>query len=57
LEQYNVERLNKLLKMNGERAKILAKINNTYFVYSSNEGVVREYPSGKKDIIHEKRKA
>lgn len=56
MERYNVDRLNKLLKMNGERAKILAKTNDTYIVYSHKEGLVREYPNGDKVIVNVKKK-
>lgn len=52
-----IDNINKLLKMNAERAKMLAKINDTYIVYSSKEGVIREFPDGKKVIVHEKKQA
>lgn len=52
-----IDNINKLLKMNGERAKFLAKVNDTYIVYSSKEGVIREYPDGTKVIVHEKNQA
>lgn len=32
--------------MTGERAKIDAKANNTYIIYNTEEGLVREYPDG-----------
>lgn len=39
--------LEKIIKMTGERAKIDAKIANTYIVYKNKEGqTVREYANG-----------
>ncbi|TCP25581.1 hypothetical protein EV207_12111 [Scopulibacillus darangshiensis] len=37
----------KWVKMTGERAKIDAKANNTYIVYETKKGLVKEYPDGK----------
>ncbi|GAB4073203.1 hypothetical protein GCM10028778_07810 [Barrientosiimonas marina] len=33
-------------KMTGERAKIDAKVNNTYIIYDKNGVLVKEYPNG-----------
>ncbi|PBB04809.1 hypothetical protein [Salimicrobium humidisoli] len=33
-------------KMTGERAKIDAKVNNTYIVYATKNGLVKEFPNG-----------
>lgn len=33
-------------KMTGERAKIDAKVNNTYIVYATKDGLVKEFPNG-----------
>ena len=35
--------------MTGERARIDAKVNNTYIVYEKNGKLVKEYPNG--DIV------
>ncbi|WP_269140689.1 hypothetical protein [Radiobacillus kanasensis] len=32
--------------MTGERARIKAKANNTYFVYENNGKLVKEFPNG-----------
>ena len=32
-------------KMTGERAKIDAKVNNTYIVYATKDGLVKEFPN------------
>ncbi len=37
------------VKMTGERARIDAKVNNTYIVYEKNCKLVKEYPNG--DIV------
>ncbi|MBN8207921.1 MULTISPECIES: hypothetical protein [Bacillales] len=36
----------KWAKMTGDRAKIDAKVNNTYIVYDTENGLVKEYPDG-----------
>ena len=36
--------------MTGERARIDAKIHNTYIVYKNEKGIVKEYPNGKVEI-------
>lgn len=38
--------VNQWAKMTGERAKIDAKVNNTYIVYSTKDGLVKEFPNG-----------
>lgn len=39
--------LNKFIKLTGDRAKLDAKANGTYFVYKTNDGhMVREYSNG-----------
>ncbi|MYL35550.1 hypothetical protein GLW08_19580 [Pontibacillus yanchengensis] len=38
--------VNQWAKMTGERAKIDAKVNNTYIVYTTKDGLVKEYPNG-----------
>lgn len=53
-EQNNVPKrkfawVDKWVKMTGERARIDAKVNNTYIVYEKNGKLVKEYPSG--DIV------
>ncbi|MEK4083573.1 hypothetical protein [Psychrobacillus sp. FSL K6-1415] len=40
------EWIDKWVKMTGERAKIDAKANNTYIIYKTENGTVREYPDG-----------
>lgn len=37
------------VKMTGERARIDAKVNNTYIVYEKNGRLVKEFPNG--DIV------
>ncbi|UGB33133.1 hypothetical protein [Metabacillus sp. B2-18] len=39
----------KWVKMTGERARIDAKVNNTYIVYEKNGKLVKEFPNG--DIV------
>ena len=36
----------KWVKMTGERARIDAKVNNTYIVYKKNGILVKEFPDG-----------
>lgn len=36
----------KWVKMTGERARIDAKVNNTYIVYKKNGVLVKEFPGG-----------
>lgn len=38
--------VDKWAKMTGERARIDAKVNNTYIVYMTKNGLVKEYPNG-----------
>lgn len=39
--------VDKWAKMTGERARIDAKVNNTYIVYRNKDGIlVKEYPNG-----------
>lgn len=38
--------LNKLLKMTGDRARLDAKAKDSYIVYYTNDGMVKEYPNG-----------
>ncbi|MDQ0220852.1 hypothetical protein ELQ35_21095 [Peribacillus cavernae] len=38
--------VDKWAKMTGERARIDAKVNNTYIVYKTKNGLVKEYPNG-----------
>ncbi|SES04346.1 hypothetical protein SAMN04487944_1166 [Gracilibacillus ureilyticus] len=40
------EWLSKWAKMTGERARIDAKVNNTYIVYEKDGKLVKEYPNG-----------
>lgn len=40
------EWVDKWVRMTGERAKIDAKANNTYIIYNTENGCVREYPDG-----------
>lgn len=54
LEQNNepkrkYEWLSKWVKMTGERARIDAKVNNTYIVYEKDGMLVKEFPNG--DIV------
>lgn len=37
----------RVVKMTGERARIDAKVNNTYIVYKKNGILVKEFPGGK----------
>jgi len=39
--------IDKWVKMTGERAKVDAKANNTYIIYNTENGWVKEYPGGK----------
>jgi len=53
-EQNNVQKrkfawADKWVKMTGERARIDAKVNNTYIVYEKNGKLVKEFPNG--DIV------
>lgn len=41
--------VDKWAKMTGERARIDAKVNNTYIIYEKNGNLVKEYPNG--DVI------
>ena len=50
-EQSNVPRrkfawADKWVKMTGARARIDAKVNNTYIVYEKNGKLVKEFPNG-----------
>jgi len=39
--------LQKLIKLTGDRARLDAKVNNTYIVYKTAEGqTVKEFPDG-----------
>ncbi|MED1203637.1 hypothetical protein [Heyndrickxia acidicola] len=38
--------VSKWAKMTGERARIDAKVNNTYIVYEKNGKLVKEFPNG-----------
>jgi len=38
--------VDKWAKMTGERAKIDAKANDTYIIYETENGLVKEYPNG-----------
>lgn len=40
------EWIGKWAKMTGERAKIDAKVNNTYIIYEKNGRLVKEFPNG-----------
>ncbi|MDQ0216767.1 hypothetical protein J2S13_003251 [Oikeobacillus pervagus] len=39
----------KWAKMTGDRARIDAKVNNTYIIYEKNGELVKEFPNG--DIV------
>lgn len=39
--------IDKWVKMTGERAKIDAKVNDTYIIYNTENGWVKEFPDGK----------
>ncbi|MBC8079671.1 MAG: hypothetical protein H7X86_04955 [Gorillibacterium sp.] len=42
------QQLHKLVKLTGDRARLDAKVNNTYIVYKINSGqIVKEYSDGK----------
>jgi len=41
----------KWIKMTGERARIDAKVNNTYIVYKKNGVLVKEFPDGNTEIL------
>jgi hypothetical protein len=41
--------VDKWAKMTGERARIDAKVNNTYIVYEKKGKLVKEYPNG--DVV------
>ncbi|MFD1412613.1 hypothetical protein [Oceanobacillus jeddahense] len=38
--------VDKWAKMTGERARIDAKVNNTYIIYDKDGTLVKEYPNG-----------
>lgn len=38
--------VDKWARMTGERAKIDAKVNNTYIVYATKNALVKEFPNG-----------
>lgn len=38
--------VDKWVKMTGERARIDAKVNDTYIIYDTDQGWVKEYPNG-----------
>lgn len=40
------EWIEKWIKMNGERAMIDAKVNGTYIVIQTEQGLVKKYPNG-----------
>lgn len=42
----------KWTKMTGERARINAKVNNTYIVYEKNGKLVKEFPNGDIVLFH-----
>lgn len=52
LEQQNNEHnrkyawVDKWAKMTGERARIDAKVNNTYIIYEKDGEIVKEFPDG-----------
>ncbi|MCR2820052.1 hypothetical protein NQ185_00145 [Lederbergia panacisoli] len=53
-EQSNVPKrkfawADKWVKMTGERARIDAKVNNTYIMYEKNGKLVKEFPNG--DVV------
>ncbi|CAJ1316071.1 hypothetical protein PTI45_01849 [Paenibacillus nuruki] len=49
----NITKLAKLIKMTGDRAKLDAKMNNTYIVYKNKNGhIVKEYIDGNIVLIH-----
>ena len=39
--------IDKWVKMTGGRAKIDAKVNETYIIYETENGLVKEYPDGR----------
>jgi len=41
----------KWIKMTGERARIDAKVNNTYIVYKKDGILVKEFPDGNTEIL------
>ncbi|GGK06116.1 hypothetical protein GCM10007063_30750 [Lentibacillus kapialis] len=45
--------VDKWAKMTGERARIDAKVNNTYIIYDKNGLLVKEYPNGKVVPFHD----
>ncbi|MBY7141876.1 hypothetical protein KFZ56_01995 [Virgibacillus sp. NKC19-3] len=44
--------VDKWARMTGERARIDAKVNNTYIIYDKNGVLVKEYPNGKIVPLH-----
>lgn len=55
MDKLVVEHLRKMVKMTGERARIDAKANNTYIVYMTEKGMVKEYADGKVVFIDEEK--
>jgi len=51
MERLNTENLKKLVRMTGARAKIDAQANDSYIVYNSSKGIVKEYADGKIVVI------
>ncbi|AXF55334.1 hypothetical protein [Salicibibacter kimchii] len=45
--------VDKWARMTGERAKIDAKVNNTYIVYEKNGKLVKDFPNGDIHPLHE----
>ena len=43
----------KWVKMTGERARIDAKVNNTYIIYKKNGILVKEFPDGNTEPLKE----
>jgi hypothetical protein len=55
-----IQDLQKLIKLTGDRAKLDAKANDTYIVYKTDKGqIVKEYSNGDiipipdQDLLHE----
>lgn len=47
--------LKKIIRLTGDRAKLDAKINESYVVYKNEEGkLVKEYHNGIREVIEEK---
>ncbi|GAB3807110.1 hypothetical protein [Virgibacillus kimchii] len=56
MDKESKDRVEKRIEMAGERARLEAKINDTYVVYiDENCNIVKEFPDGSTEVIQEKK--